>query len=88
MSLRYDTKEVLCAALIFTNWELEDVELWLTEDALTTKWYIRANIFSVKHKLEGEINEESVHKTLSCWCKLTEEIGSRIQEAIKKESLN
>ena len=87
MSLRYDTEQILSAALGITDGYADDVELWLSEDTHVTKWYIRANIFSVKHKLEGEIKEESYLKTLNGLCDLIKDIGARIQEAIKQESL-
>jgi hypothetical protein len=87
MSLRYDTEQIISSALGITDGYADNVELWLSEDTHVTKWYIRANIFSVKHKLEGEIKEESYLKTLNGLCDLIEDIGARIQKAIKQESL-
>ena len=87
MSLRYDTEKILSSALGMTGGWPEDVELWLSEDTHSTKWYVNATIFSVSHKLEGEIKEDSFRKTLNGLCDLIKDIANNIQEAIKEESL-
>jgi hypothetical protein len=87
MSLRYDTEQILSSALGMTDGYADDVELWLSEEGLKTKWYVRATIFSVKHQIKGEIKEESFFKNLNGVCDLIEDVANNIQEAIKQESL-